>query len=35
MAMYDPLYLRLARALCDQYQVHLIVNEIAASIWPR
>jgi adenosylmethionine---8-amino-7-oxononanoate aminotransferase len=31
MAMYDPLYLRLARALCDQYQVHLIVDEIATG----
>ncbi len=28
MAMYDPEYLRLARALCDCYQVHLIADEI-------
>jgi adenosylmethionine-8-amino-7-oxononanoate aminotransferase len=28
MAMYDPVYLRLARALCDRYQVHLIADEI-------
>ncbi|MFZ1325685.1 MAG: adenosylmethionine--8-amino-7-oxononanoate transaminase [Candidatus Contendobacter sp.] len=28
MAMYDPEYLRLARALCDRYQVHLIADEI-------
>lgn len=31
MAMYDPTYLRLARALCDQYQVHLIADEIAVG----
>ena len=28
MAMYDPEYLRLARALCDRYEVHLIADEI-------
>jgi adenosylmethionine-8-amino-7-oxononanoate aminotransferase len=28
MAMHDPQYLRLARALCDKYQVHLIADEI-------
>ncbi len=28
MVMYDPDYLRLARALCDRYQVHLIADEI-------
>ncbi|MFZ2739654.1 MAG: adenosylmethionine--8-amino-7-oxononanoate transaminase [Burkholderiaceae bacterium] len=31
MAMYDPSYLRAARALCDQYQVHLIADEIAVG----
>lgn len=31
MAMYDPEYLRLVRALCDQYQVHLIADEIAVG----
>ena len=29
--MYDPEYLRLARALCDRYQVHLICDEIAVG----
>ena len=28
MAMYDPEYLRLARTLCDRYNVHLIADEI-------
>ena len=28
MVMYDPEYLRLARVLCDRYQVHLIADEI-------
>ena len=28
MAFYDPEYLRLARALCDRYEVHLIADEI-------
>ncbi|MDS4025720.1 MAG: adenosylmethionine--8-amino-7-oxononanoate transaminase [Candidatus Contendobacter sp.] len=28
MAMYDPEYLRLARALCDRYEIHLIADEI-------
>jgi adenosylmethionine-8-amino-7-oxononanoate aminotransferase len=31
MAMYDPEYLRLARVLCDRYQVHLICDEIAVG----
>ncbi|WP_301101184.1 adenosylmethionine--8-amino-7-oxononanoate transaminase [Propionivibrio sp.] len=31
MAMYDPEYLRHARALCDHYEVHLICDEIAVG----
>ena len=31
MVMYDAEYLRLARALCDRYQVHLVVDEIATG----
>ncbi len=31
MAMHDPLYLQLIRALCDQYRVHMIVDEIAVG----
>jgi adenosylmethionine-8-amino-7-oxononanoate aminotransferase len=31
MGMYDAEYLRLARALCDRYQVHLIADEIAVG----
>ena len=31
MAMYDPLYLKEARRLCDQYEVHLIADEIAVG----
>jgi adenosylmethionine-8-amino-7-oxononanoate aminotransferase len=31
MVMYDPEYLRLARALCDRYAVHLIADEIAVG----
>lgn len=30
-AMHDPEYLRLARALCDRYDVHLICDEIAVG----
>jgi adenosylmethionine-8-amino-7-oxononanoate aminotransferase len=30
-AMHDPEYLRLARALCDRYEVHLIADEIAVG----
>lgn len=31
MAMYDAAYLREARALCDRYEVHMIVDEIATG----
>ena len=31
MAFYDPAYLRVARALCDQYEVTLIADEIAVG----
>jgi adenosylmethionine-8-amino-7-oxononanoate aminotransferase len=31
MAMYDPVYLKEARRLCDQYEVHLIADEIAVG----
>jgi adenosylmethionine-8-amino-7-oxononanoate aminotransferase len=31
MAMYDPEYLRLARELCDRFEVHLICDEIAVG----
>ncbi|MFO7541828.1 MAG: aminotransferase class III-fold pyridoxal phosphate-dependent enzyme [Thiobacillus sp.] len=31
MAMYHPVYLSRARALCDRYQVHLIADEIAVG----
>ncbi len=31
MAMHDPEYLRLARALCDRYGVHLVCDEIAVG----
>lgn len=31
MAMYDPMYLKEARRLCDQYEVHLIADEIAVG----
>jgi adenosylmethionine-8-amino-7-oxononanoate aminotransferase len=31
MAMHDPEYLRLARGLCDRYQIHLICDEIAVG----
>jgi len=31
MAIYDPEYLRLARALCNRFEVHLICDEIAVG----
>jgi adenosylmethionine-8-amino-7-oxononanoate aminotransferase len=31
MSMHDPEYLRLVRALCDRYGVHLIADEIAVG----
>ncbi len=31
MAMHDPAYLRVARELCDRYEVHLIADEIAVG----
>jgi adenosylmethionine-8-amino-7-oxononanoate aminotransferase len=31
MAMHDPVYLSLVRALCDRYRVHLIFDEIAVG----
>ena len=31
MAMHDPAYLREARALCDRFGVHLVVDEIAVG----
>lgn len=31
MGMYDPEYLRLARAACDEFEVHLIADEIAVG----
>ncbi len=31
MALYDAEYLRLARALCDRYEVHLVADEIAVG----
>ncbi len=31
MIMYDPSYIQGARKLCDQYQVHLIADEIAVG----
>jgi adenosylmethionine-8-amino-7-oxononanoate aminotransferase len=31
MAMHSPLYLQRVRALCDQYNVHMIADEIAVG----
>jgi len=31
MAMHSPEYLRLIRALCDRYEIHLIADEIAVG----
>lgn len=31
MRMYDPIYLKLLRAACDKYNVHLIADEIAVG----
>jgi adenosylmethionine-8-amino-7-oxononanoate aminotransferase len=31
IAVHDPEYLRLARALCDRYNVHLVADEIAVG----
>jgi adenosylmethionine-8-amino-7-oxononanoate aminotransferase len=31
MRMYDPVYLKLLRAACDKYDVHLIADEIATG----
>jgi len=31
MVMYAPEYLRLARALCERYEVHLVADEIAVG----
>ncbi len=31
MRMYDPIYLRLLREACNQYEVHLIADEIAVG----
>ena len=35
MALHAPDYLRLTRALCDRYEAHLVVDEIAVRFGPR
>jgi len=35
MGMYDAEYLRQARAICDEFEVHLIADEIAVASGAR